>query len=318
MLRFKGHTGAFRAFHLPTVRAIYFWRQSMAQQIELDESARADSGAIEDGTHPVAPDVAYQRLAIVNCAFVGLPGSNDWVLIDAGTMGTAPLIAGAAQKRFGDTPPRAIVMTHGHFDHFGALEALVEKWNVPVWVHALEKPYFDGSASYPPPDPSVGGGMMALLSPLYPRGPVDVSAHLQVLPSDGSVPPLPGWKWVHTPGHTPGHVSFWRDSDKILVVGDAFITTAQESAYSVAVQKSEMHGPPMYFTQDFDESKTSVDTLAALEPEIAVVGHGLAMRGPQLRAALNHLSREFYRVAVPEDGKYVKNPIHANDGTAYA
>ena len=289
----------------------------MAQQIEIDNQARADAGAQEDGTHEVLPDVAYQRLAIVNVAFIGTPGSPDWVLIDAGPMKSASAIQSAARKRFGDAPPRAIVMTHGHFDHFGSLEALLETWDVPVYVHALESPYFNGSASYPPPDPGVGGGMMALLSPLYPRGPVDVSRNLKMLPADGSVPPLPGWKWIHTPGHTPGHVSFWRASGKTLIVGDAFITTAQESAYAVATQKTEMHGPPMYFTQDFDASKTSVDALAALEPEIAIPGHGLAMRGEELRQSLHQLSRDFYRVAVPKDGKYVVHPTSAKDGSAY-
>jgi glyoxylase-like metal-dependent hydrolase (beta-lactamase superfamily II) len=290
----------------------------MAQQIELDESARADEGAQPDGTHHVISDIAYQRLAIVNVIFVGEPGSKDWVLIDAGTMGAASLITSAAQKRFGDTPPRAIVMTHGHFDHFGSLEALVAQWNVPVWVHELEKPYFDGTASYPPPDPGVGGGLIALMSPLFPRGPVNVSQSLQILPSDGSVPPLPGWKWIHTPGHTPGHVSFWREDDGVLVVGDAFITTAQESAYSVALQKPEMHGPPMYFTQDFGASKVSVDRLIALEPEVAVVGHGLAMRGPLLRKSLEELSSHWQEVAVPDGGDYVEHPARPEDGTAYA
>jgi hypothetical protein len=128
---------------------------SMAQQIDLDEQARADAGAQQDGTHEVAPDLAYQRLAIVNVAFVGLPGSNDWVLIDAGPMKSASAIMGAAQKRFGNAPPRAIVMTHGHFDHFGSLETLLESWDVPVYVHELEAPYFRGEASYPPPDPAL-------------------------------------------------------------------------------------------------------------------------------------------------------------------
>ncbi len=288
----------------------------MAQQVSIDEAARADKNA-KGSTHEVTSDVAYQRLAIVNVAFVGLPNSQDWVLIDAGPMHSATAIMSAAKERFGDVAPRAIVMTHGHFDHFGSLEALLEHWNVPVWVHELEAPYFNGSASYPPPDAGVGGGMMALLSPLYPRGPVDVSKNLQLLPNDGSVPPLPGWKWIHTPGHTPGHVSFWRESDKTLIVGDAFITTAQESAYAVAAQKSEMHGPPMYFTQDFDAAKHSVDILCNLEPEIAVVGHGRAMSGQPLRDALHQLSREFYKVAVPEDGKYVKHPTKAEDGSAY-
>lgn len=293
----------------------------MAQQVSIDEAARDEAARADENaqgsTHEVTSDVAYQRLAIVNVAFVGLPNSPDWVLIDAGPMHSATAIMGAAKERFGDVPPRAIVMTHGHFDHFGSLEALLEKWNVPVWVHALEAPYFNGSASYPPPDPGVGGGMMTLLSPLYPRGPVDVSSNLQILPSDGTVPPLPGWKWIHTPGHTPGHVSFWRESDKTLIVGDAFITTAQESAYAVAAQKLEMHGPPMYFTQDFDAAKHSVDILTNLEPEIAVVGHGRAMSGQPLRDALHQLSREFYKVAVPEDGKYVKHPTKAEDGSAY-
>lgn len=288
----------------------------MAQQVPLDESARID-GEKHDGVHDVTPDIAYQRLAISNIAYIGFPESSDWVLIDAGPMASAHFIEGAAKARFGDGPPRAIVMTHGHFDHYGSLEALVEKWRVPVWVHELEAPYFNGSASYPPPDPGVGGGLMALLSPLYPRGPVNVSEWLSILPEDGTVPPLPGWRWVHTPGHTPGHVSFWRESDRSLIVGDAFITTAQESAYSVASQKPEMHGPPMYFTQDFDASKASVDKLAALEPEVAVVGHGRAMGGPKLRESLYELSRDFYSVAVPKDGEYVKHPTSAEDGTAY-
>jgi glyoxylase-like metal-dependent hydrolase (beta-lactamase superfamily II) len=71
---------------------------------------------------------------------------------------------------------------------------------------------------------------MARLSPLYPRGPVNVSGRLRALPADGSVPGMPGWRWVHTPGHTPGHVSLWRESDRTILAGDAFITTRQESA----------------------------------------------------------------------------------------
>ncbi|PQV64881.1 Glyoxylase, beta-lactamase superfamily II [Abditibacterium utsteinense] len=289
----------------------------MALQISIDETALAGENPTRDGTHEILPDLAYQRLAVSNVAFVGLPGSDDWVLVDAGVMKMAHLIAGAAKARFGDKPPRAIVMTHGHFDHFGSLEALLETWKVPIFVHELEAPYFNGSASYPPPDPGVGGGLMSLLSPLYPRGPVDVGDFLQILPSDGSVPFLPGWTWLHTPGHTPGHVSFWRGSDKTLIAGDAFITTAQESAYSVAAQKPEMHGPPMYFTQDFKASRHSVEKLAALEPLIAITGHGPALSGPILNSALHQLSRDFEEVAVPHGRKYADHPAKAEDGSAY-
>lgn len=294
----------------------------MEQQIALQADNRADDpkqdSARGDGTHEAAPDLSYLRLAIVNVAFYGVAGEQKWVLIDAGLTGTAGLIAEAAEKRFGpDARPAAIIQTHGHFDHVGALEELVARWNIPVYAHELECPYLNGRAAYPPPDPTVGGGMMAILSRFYPRGPVDVNSHLQVLPGDGSVPEMPGWKWIHTPGHTPGHVSLWREADRTIIAGDAFITTAQESAYAVAVQRSEMHGPPMYFTPDWQKARTSVQTLAALEPELVVTGHGPAMHGPEMRAALHTLADNFDRVAVPEKGKYINSPATAEEGTAY-
>jgi glyoxylase-like metal-dependent hydrolase (beta-lactamase superfamily II) len=294
----------------------------VAQQIPVDPAGRAErpdwDAVRDDGTHEVAADIAYKRLAIANVVFYGQPGDGQWVLIDAGVMGTAKKILHAAHERFGEARPAAIVMTHGHFDHVGALEELAQTWDVPVFAHELEVPYLNGSASYPPPDPHVGGGLMAMLSGFYPRGPVNVGAHLQTLPADGSVPFMPGWKWIHTPGHTPGHVSFWRKSDGTLIVGDAFITTAQESAYAVALQQPELHGPPMYYTQDWQSARDSVRRLAALEPELAVTGHGPALHGPAMRRALQTLARDFDEVAVPEHGKYVENPARVENGTAYA
>lgn len=285
----------------------------MAHQILLDPAGRADippehTPHDDDSTHEVAGDLSYKRLAIVNVAFYGLPEAADrqWVLIDAGIPGTAALIRRAAAKRFGgDSRPAAIVMTHGHFDHIGGLRELAEKWDAPIYAHPVEHPYLNGQLAYPPADPTVGGGMMALLSPLYPRGPIDVSARLRPLPEDGSVPGMPGWQWIYTPGHSPGHISLWREADRTIIAGDAFITTAQESAYAVAVQKPEMHGPPQYFTPDWSSAETSVQTLAALEPDLAVTGHGPAMRGAEMRGALQALARDFKRIAVPDHGHYV-------------
>lgn len=230
-------------------------------------------------------------------------------------MGTTGLITEAAKERFGpNSRPAAIVMTHGHFDHVGALEELADRWEVPVCAHELELPYLDGSASYPPPDPSVGGGLMSALSPLYPRGPMDVDRWLKAFPQDGSVPGMPGWRWLHTPGHTPGHVSLWRETDRTIIVGDAFIMTRQESAYAVAVREPEMHGPPMYYTTNWENARTSVELLASLDPERVVAGHGSAMQGAEMRQALNELARNFDRIAMPEYGKYVDRPADERKG----
>jgi glyoxylase-like metal-dependent hydrolase (beta-lactamase superfamily II) len=149
---------------------------------------------------------------------------------------------------------------------------------------------------------------MAVLARLYPRGPVNVGARLQPLPEEGTLPDMPGWRHIHTLGHSVGHASFWRDADRTLIVGDAFVTTAQESADAVAVQSPEMHGPPMYYTVEWDKAGSSVVRLAELEPELVVTGHGVPMHGPQMRTALERLAREFDRIAVPKDGRYVRRP----------
>jgi glyoxylase-like metal-dependent hydrolase (beta-lactamase superfamily II) len=284
----------------------------MSQQIPIasDAVVHDDHG---DRTHEVAVDLAYKRLGIVNVAFYGERGSPDWVLIDAGITGSAPLIVSAAEERFGAAArPSAIILTHGHFDHIGALEALAEKWDVPIYAHTLEHPYLDGRASYPPPDPTVGGGLMAAMSGLFPRGPIDVSRWLQPLPAAG-VPGMPGWEWLATPGHTPGHVSLWQPDTRTLIAGDAFITTAQESAFAVLAQRPEIHGPPMYYTPDWTSAHASVIKLAALGPQLVLTGHGPAMRGDLVVIALRRLASEFRHVAVPKEGRYVNPGVSATD-----
>jgi len=290
----------------------------MAQQIPVDDQATTGIEIPDEAVVEISPDLAYRRLALVNIVLFGQPKSREWVLVDAGLPATAGMIAHSAAARFAlDTPPAAILLTHGHIDHVGALRTLAERWNVPVYAHALEHPYLNGTSAYPKPDPNVGGGVMSVLSKLFPRGPLDVSQWLRPLPEDGSVPFMPGWRWVHTPGHSVGHVSFWREADRSLIAGDAFITTAQESAYAVAAQEPELHGPPMYFTPDWQKAGASVTALASLEPEIVVTGHGRAMQGPAMRTALHQLAEQFDRVAVPRDGHYVSNPARVEDGTAY-
>lgn len=264
----------------------------------------------------VAPDVLGLKIVMVNAYFVGPPGAPDrsWVLIDAGLPFSADCIAATALKRFGpNSRPAAILLTHGHFDHVGALQNLSELWDAPIYAHPLEAPYLTGRSSYPPPDPSVGGGAMPRLSSLFPRAPIDLGAGLLTLPADGTVPHLPEWQAIHTPGHTPGHVAFFRESDRLLIAGDAFITVKQESAIAIATQRAELHGPPSYFTPDWDSARTSVSALAALRPAVAATGHGHPLAGAGLADDLDQLAREFDYVARPLHGRYAHEPAVANE-----
>ncbi|HEY1188240.1 MAG TPA: MBL fold metallo-hydrolase [Gemmata sp.] len=262
-----------------------------------------------------APDVFRVPLSIVNAYLIGSPLSTDrgWVLVDAGLSVSGAAIVATAAAAFGPRArPAAIVLTHGHFDHVGSVQSLAELWDAPVFAHPLELPYLTGRSDYPPPDPAVGGGAMALLSPLYSRRCIDLSARVRALPDDGGVPYLPGWRWVHTPGHTPGHVSLFRDADRVLIAGDAFVTTKQESLIAALFKPQAIHGPPAYFTTDWKAAGESVQALAALDPEVAATGHGVPMRGSELREQLDRLARDFDRHARPTDGRYVRHPATAD------
>jgi glyoxylase-like metal-dependent hydrolase (beta-lactamase superfamily II) len=268
----------------------------------------------------VTPDLARLRIGFTNVYFVGQPApagvasAAAWALVDAGlAMGAAQILESAA-ARFGKTSrPAAILLTHGHFDHVGALDALLRVWDVPVYAHALELPFLTGQSDYPPPDPTVGGGLMTRVSPLFPERGIDLGARVQALPATRAVPGLPGWRWVHTPGHAPGHVSFFREVDRVLLAGDAVTTTKQESVFSVMTQKQELHGPPAYFTIDWEKARRSVIALAALNPTVVATGHGQPMQGRSVAAELSALARDFDRRERPKKGRYVTQPAATDE-----
>ncbi|MFC9774696.1 MBL fold metallo-hydrolase [Paenibacillus chitinolyticus] len=248
-----------------------------------------------------APDIYCLTLQIVNVVFVGeVSNPQGWVLVDAGMPRSADEIIQAAEKRFGTVPPRAIVLTHGHFDHVGAIIPLLKRWDVPVYAHELEIPYLNGMQDYPPADPNADSGLVARMSPVFPNEGIDLGSYLRKLPSDGSIPEMQDWRWIHTPGHTPGHISLFRDEGKALIAGDAFVNVKQESLYKVIMQTPEVNGPPKYFTTDWEAAKISVRFLEGLQPSLAVTGHGRPVSGQELAEGLRTLSEHFEERAMPE------------------
>jgi glyoxylase-like metal-dependent hydrolase (beta-lactamase superfamily II) len=267
------------------------------------------------GLGDVAHGVACLAQSIVNLYFIDPPpgASGSWLLVDAGLPLSATKILSAAEQRYGqNTPPEAILLTHGHFDHVGAVRQLAEHWDVKVYAHRMELPYITGRSPYPPPDPAVGGGGMSLLSRLYPRGPIDLGNRAVALADDGSLPGTSEWRWIPSPGHTPGHVSFFRDADGTLIVGDAFVTTKQESALASLLKLPRVWRPPAYYTCDWHDARQSIQRLADLRPSLALTGHGVPIGGERLTRGLAWLLDHWGRVE-PSHGRYIDRPALTNE-----
>lgn len=243
----------------------------------------------------IAEGVRGLRIGFVN-VFAVTHASGSWTLIDAGVPFSASAIRNWAESHF-DDPPLAILLTHGHFDHVSGASDLAQRWDVPIYAHPLEAPYLTGKKEYPPPNAGAGGGLMSVLSPIYPRGPVDLGNRLRLFSATGDgeeIGELPGWQVLHTPGHTPGHVSFFRPSDLMLIVGDAFCTTKPESFFDAAItQPAELHGPPAYFTADPRQAARSIRRLAALHPRVLAPGHGRPLAGLEVEEKLARFAAQF-------------------------
>lgn len=260
----------------------------------------------------VAQGVWRLRLIIVNLYAVQTP--EGWTLVDTGPPGFAGVVKAAAEAQFGGKP-QAIVLTHAHFDHAGNAAALAEAWDVPVVCHELELPYIVGRSDYPPQDPTVGGAM-AFSERFFPHGGTNVGDHAQTLPENGEIPTLPGWRWIFTPGHTAGHVSFFRAEDHTLIVGDAFVTTDLDSWFDILAWRKRLCGPVKSFTPDWPAAIASVHRLAEESPQSALSGHGDPWSGSEFMSALEAYARE---MAPPEKGRYASKPaLYEHDGSVAA
>ena len=258
---------------------------------------------------PVAPGVARLGIVFVNVFALGEPG-GPWVLVDAGLKGSAGYIRRAMEGRFGDgSQPEAILLTHGHFDHVGSARDLASEWTVPLYTHPLEMPYLTGRSDYPPRDPTMGGAM-AQMSRIMPDHGYDFGDRVRALPPEGGVPGLPGWRWLHTPGHTPGHVSLWREADGVLLAADAFATMDLDSWSAYFTRRRELSRPSPPFTFDWETTRESIERLAELRPRVVAAGHGLEMTD-DVAQKLRVFAERF---SPPRRGRYVSSPPVAGEG----
>jgi glyoxylase-like metal-dependent hydrolase (beta-lactamase superfamily II) len=220
---------------------------------------------------------------------------SSWTLIDAGWAGDGDWIERAARLLLGDTArPGAILLTHCHPDHSGAARYLAGLWSCPVYMHPSELPIANGDfaamqASAGPLDRCVVLPFMRLVGTRR-REAILAASRLgdagRTIDPGAVVPSLPGWECIATPGHTPGHVAYFRRQDRVLVSGDALATFKINSVWGLLLARDGLSGPPWYTTWNRDAAGRSIRILADLNPYVLAGGHGRPLVGGQTAAVL--------------------------------
>lgn len=219
---------------------------------------------------------------------------TTWAMVDCGWAGSAEPVRRAVEQELGNgITPGAILLTHIHPDHSGAAGALARTWEVPVYVHQPELPMAAGKyipEFSMPLDRWIIAPLLWSL-PARTRRRIEASGDItdvaRSLPRDGGIPGLPGWAAIPTPGHTPGHVAYWRAGDGVLLTGDAVVTVGLNSIRGILSGVPDLSGPPRYTTWNWEQSMDSITRLAGLGPRLLAPGHGqpLALGAvPRLRA----------------------------------
>jgi glyoxylase-like metal-dependent hydrolase (beta-lactamase superfamily II) len=245
-------------------------------------------------TFEIARGVHWLPVRGANVYFVR--SGESWVLIDAGYRSSARAIAEAAARLCGAAGrPELILLTHGHPDHAGAAVGLAAAWDLPIILAEDEMPFVNGTALYPEP-------LVHFMARVMPRRVMealvrgsDLGAAIRSFDPQADVPDLPDWIAVPTPGHTPGHVAFFRRGDRTLLTGDAVLTLAWSSRlggggagwlWDLARCRPRLSGPPTVVTCDWREAAASIVGLAELDPWVLATGHGIPLAGRQVAPAL--------------------------------
>jgi glyoxylase-like metal-dependent hydrolase (beta-lactamase superfamily II) len=207
----------------------------------------------------IADGVWEVGIGYVHAHLVAVDGGL--VLVDTGLPRRAERLAAAVRATGHDlSDVHTILLTHRHPDHTGSVAELRRRTGARVVAHRADVPVITGEQPQP-----LHSLVMRLTAPLMRTEPAPVD---RVLDGDGPTG-VPGVRAVHTPGHTPGHVSFLLDRDGgVLFAGDAAGTLF-----------GRLRRPPKVTTVDMSRAEASIGRLAELEFRVAVFGHGAALSG---------------------------------------
>lgn len=167
------------------------------------------------------------------------------VLIDAGVRRSGKRILSEVNGR----TVTAHALTHAHADHLGSSAFLCDELGVPLWCGEDDKEMAESLTS------------------------MSVARTLR----EGDL--IEGFEVLEAPGHSPGHIVFWRESDRVLIAGDVVFNM------NLLTTISGLREPLQRFTPDVEQNRRSIMRIAALAPEIMGVGHGPIVYGSdELRA----------------------------------
>jgi glyoxylase-like metal-dependent hydrolase (beta-lactamase superfamily II) len=207
----------------------------------------------------LAEDVYLLRGMPPNAINVYLVGE---VLIDAATRQGEKRI----MRQLSGRKVTAHALTHAHPDHQGASHAICERLGIPLWcgtgdIPAMETPGGIKNSQAP-------GWLNRFQARFWTGPPHPVARAL----AEGDE--VAGFRVLETPGHSRGHVAYWRESDRVLILGDVL------NCMNVRTGIRGLHEPPTIFTPDPPRNRESARRLAALEPALACFGHGPPLRDP--------------------------------------
>jgi glyoxylase-like metal-dependent hydrolase (beta-lactamase superfamily II) len=186
------------------------------------------------------------------------------VLIDTATRWARSRIL----RQLGGRTVRLVALTHCHPDHQGCAHAICERLNVPLACHEADVPAMEGRCAMLPRSRAIRWGEKFWAGPPHPVA--------QVLREGDEVA---GFRVVHAPGHTPGHILFFRETDRVALAGDVLANI------HFLTRKPGLREPPPFFSANVAQNRHSVQKLIDLRPHIVCFGHG-----PPIRE-VDHLQR---------------------------